>query len=135
MDKEKVLTLLNKALSMEYADVFLYQRHVDYFKNYPGLGDLFKNFSQMENKHADILSKEILRLGGEPVLNIQIPAGRKDIREIVRFHLANEEGAIEHYRRCSSLIDTDDRLKDLIDKIRIEEAIHAAALKQLLKLK
>lgn len=128
----KVAALLNKALVMEYGDIFLYQRHVDYFAKYPGIGDLFRNFSQMETRHADLLSLELKKLGFAPTTDFNLIDAKKSIREIVNQHLKNEQGAVALYNQCLKVI-TDHRLADVIDAIRIEETIHQAALAKLIK--
>lgn len=132
MDKEKVIALLNKALAMEYSDIFLYQRHVDYFKKYPGIGDLFRNFSQMETRHADILSLEIKKLGFTPTTDFHLIDAKKGLRDIISQHLKSEQSAVTLYSHCLKAV-TDSRLKEAIDAIRIEESIHEAALRQLAK--
>lgn len=132
MDKTKVAALLNKALVMEYGDIFLYQRHTDYFGKYPGIGDLFRNFSQMETRHADTLSLEIKKLGFTPLNDFQLVDSKKGIKEIVAQHLKNEQNAIGLYTQCLKLL-TDNRLTDVIDGIRVEETIHEAALAKLIK--
>ena len=132
MDKNKVAALLNKALALEYGDIFLYQRHVDYFAKYPGIGDLFRNFSQMETRHADILSLELKKLGFKPTTDFNLIDAKKGIKEIVGQHLRNEQVAVALYSQCLKLI-TDKRLEEIIDGIRIEETIHEAALAKLIK--
>lgn len=132
MDKNKVAALLNKALVMEYGDIFLYQRHSDYFRKYPGIGDLFSNFSKMETRHADILSLEIKKLGLTPSSDFHLLDAKKDIKAILAQHLKNEQGAVALYSQCLKLI-TDRRLEEIINGIRVEETIHEAALQKLLK--
>jgi len=132
MDNNKVAALLNKALVMEYSDIFLYQRHSDYFREYPGIGDLFRNFSQMETRHADILSLEINKLGVTPATDFHLIDSKKSIKEIIALHLKNEQGAVAIYRQCLKLI-TDRRLAGVIYGIRVEETIHEAALNKLIK--
>ena len=123
---------MNKALVMEYGDIFLYQRHVDYFQKYPGIGDLFRNFSQMETRHADIIALEISKLGLTPTTDFHLIDAKRSTREIIAQHLKNEQGAVALYRQCLKLI-TDQRLAGVIDAIRVEETIHEAALNKLIK--
>ena len=132
MDKNKVAALLNKALALEYGDIFLYQRHSDYFHKYPGIGDLFRNFSQMETRHADILSLEINKLGVTPTTDTHLIDGKKSIKEILSLHLKNEQNAVALYRQCLKLIH-DSRLEEIINGIIVEETIHEAALNKLVK--
>jgi len=132
MDKIKLVALLNKALAFEYGDIFLYQRHGEYFGKYPGIGDLFRNFSQMETRHADILAMEIGKLGFTPTTDFQLINAKKSIKEIINLHLKNENGAVAIYRQCLKLIH-DNRLAGIIDGIIIEETIHEAALNKLIK--
>src|SRR3989339_1290653 len=132
MDKIKLVALLNKALAFEYGDIFLYQRHGEYFGKYPGIGDLFRNFSQMETRHADILSLEINKLGVTPTTDTHLIDGKKSIKEILGLHLKNEQNAVALYRQCLKLIH-DSRLEEIINGIIVEETIHEAALNKLVK--
>ena len=123
---------MNKALVMEYGDIFLYQRHIDYFRKYPGIGGLFSNFSQMETRHANILSLEISKLGFTPGTDFHLIDSKKGIKELIAQHMKNEQGAVALYSQCLKLI-TDRRLAEIIDGIRVEETIHKAALNKLIK--
>ena len=124
---QALITLLNHALRMEYSDVFLYPRHADHLQKQPAIAELFRNFSQMEVRHADVLANAISRLGGQPNWDFHLLTGKKTFREIVNWHLAGERAAIKLYRKCIGLV-TDKRFKDILELIRLEETIHEAAL-------
>ncbi|MFH1226430.1 MAG: ferritin-like domain-containing protein [Planctomycetota bacterium] len=127
---DKIVELLNHALVMEYSDVFLYPRHGEYFGKHPAIAELFKNFSQMELRHADTLAIEISQLGGQPVWDFQLLTGKKRPEEIVHWHLDSERNAISHYEKCIRAA-SDKRLKEILSDIKAEETIHQAALEKI----
>ena len=129
---QKLIDQLNAALRMEYSDIFLYPRHSDFFKSHPAIAELFKNFSQMEVRHADILANEIHKIGGYPDWDFQLLTAKMTLPEIVKWHLASEHNSVKHYQKCINLA-TDKRLKEILDGIRIEESIHEAALNKISK--
>ncbi|MFA5793598.1 MAG: ferritin-like domain-containing protein [Candidatus Brocadiia bacterium] len=127
---QDLIELLNQALTMEYSDVFLYPRHSEHFNGQPAISELFKNFSQMELRHADTLAMEIHRLGGQPEWDFKLLTGKKQPSEIVSWHLNGERNAISHYDKCIKAAG-DRRLKEILSGIKAEEAIHQAALEKI----
>ncbi|MBI4833319.1 MAG: ferritin-like domain-containing protein [Planctomycetes bacterium] len=126
-NKEKLVTYLQKALRMEYSDIFLYPRHATSFAKHPWLVQLFHNFGQAESRHADLVSLEISRLGGTAEWDFGFTEGMKTPAEIVRSHLASEKKAISIYKKCVKLA-SNSNLRNILQNILTEETIHEAAL-------
>ena len=119
--------LLQKALKLEYSDIFLYPRHAPNLVKNPWHIQLFNYFGQSETRHADILSAEITKLGGISAWDFNILQGKKQPKDIIKYHLSAEHQAIKLYKQCLKLI-TEPRLKKLITNILQDETIHESTL-------
>lgn len=131
MDNDRLIKLLNDALQLEYAGVFLYPREAKIIKD-KNIASTFEQFGIMETRHADILSIRILELGGKPVWEFELLEGLSDLKEILKRHLELEEKAISLYQTIVEEIDDPD-IKIVLRGIKAEEEVHRDKIKELLK--
>ena len=142
-NKEKILQLLQEALSTELICVLRY-RH-DYFMA-KGLAskaaaDEFLEHANEELEHADRIAERIVQLGGEPNFEPSSLAGRshseyrtgKTLEEAIRENLVAERIAIDSYREIIQYIgDSDPTTRRLMEEILEVEEEHADDLADLL---
>src|SRR5258706_10642471 len=109
-DKEAVVRLLNEALATEIVCWLRYKRHGAMASHLGGIAgdaiqDELETHATEELGHADLISKRITQLGGEPDYDPKILASRAhaeyvaggSLEEMLREDLTAERIAIETY--------------------------------------
>lgn len=129
MQTEKIIFNLNKALQLEYSDVFLYPREAKLIKD-KTIASTFEEFGLMEIRHADLLAKRIFQLEGKPVWDFSLLPDRNDLGDIFKHHIEYENKAIDFYGKL--LEEVDDETKILLRGIKAEEETHLAKLEDFL---
>ena len=142
-NKEKVLELLNEALSTELVCVLRY-RH-DYFMakglSSKAAADEFLEHSNEELGHADQIAERIVALGGEPDLDPDRLKGRshaeyrigRTLQEAIKENLVAERIAIDSYREMILFVgDSDPTTRRMLEEILATEEQHADELADLL---
>lgn len=134
MDKNELISLLNKALQMEYVDIFLYPRQADIVKE-KTISNKFNEFGRMELRHADNISMQILQLGSKPVWEFTLLDPRDSVDSMLKDHLKGEERSIDMYNKIINLIEGEelDQLKLVIKGIKAEEEGHLEFIKKLIR--
>lgn len=129
MQTEEIIFELNKALQLEYSDVFLYPREANQIagKN-KMLAATFEEFGLMEVRHADLLSRRILDLGGKPVWNFFILEDHPELKDIVSRHIDYETRSVDFYGKLLGQVDEETKI--LLRGIRGEEETHLAKLRE-----
>jgi bacterioferritin len=142
-DRDTVLRLLNEALATEIVCTLRYRRH--FFMamgvNSESVKTEFKEHSDEELAHADLIAERIVQLGGEPDFN---PAGITSrshaeyvqggsLEDMIRENLVAERIAIDSYREMIQYLgDKDPTSRRLMEQILAVEEEHAEDLSSLL---
>ncbi len=115
MSKEKLITMINKAITMEHAARIQYLTHVECVS---GLGSAsiiarLKEIASDEKEHEDIF-REMLGgyLGGIPSMEIATTHPADGINNILETNLKDEKEAVDFYSEImKELKETRDELK------------------------
>lgn len=130
MQTYEIIFNLNKALQMEYSDVFLYPREAKMIKD-SMISSCFEKFGLMEIRHADMLSQRIIALGGKPAWDFALLEDKTDLKDILNRHIGYETRAIDFYGKL--LEEVDGETKIILRGIRAEEEVHLSKVKELLE--
>ena len=143
-NKEKVIELLNEALSTELVCVLRY-RH-DYYMargiHSNAVATEFLEHSNEEQAHADQIAERIVQLGGEPDFNPDTITSRshaeyrigKTLQEAIKENLVAERIAIDSYREMIQFIgEGDSTTRRMLEEILATEEEHADDLADLLQ--
>ena len=125
--KDTVIFNLNKALQLEYFDVFSYPREANLIKDNV-IKSKFEEFGLMEIRHADLLSQRILALGGKPIWDFHLMQGENDLKKIISRHIDYEQRAIDFY--ADLIKEVDDQTRIFLRGIKSEEEAHLSQLKE-----
>lgn len=128
MQTHEIIFNLNKALQLEYTDVFLYPREAKLIKD-KTIASVFEQFGLMEVRHADLLAQRILQLKGKPVWDFSLLEEVKELKDIINRHLDYEERAISLYTKL--ITEVDEETKIILRGIKAEEEGHLTTLKSL----
>ena len=129
MQVHEVIFNLNKALQLEYTDIFLYPREAKMLGDIT-VASVFEQFGLMEIRHADLLAKRILELEGKPVWDFSLLENKKDIQEIVSRHMDYEKRSIDFYEKIIPQVDEETKI--ILMGIKAEEEKHLAKLKEII---
>ena len=127
MEMHEVVFNLNKALQLEYSDVFLYPREAKLIED-RSIASIFENFGLMEIRHADLLARRILELNGKPVWDFSLLEDKKELKDIIDRHIDYEQRAISFYGKL--IPEVDEETKIILRGIKAEEEEHLATLKE-----
>lgn len=119
----KLIELLNKALSAEYQASFQYLNHYNNVRGkYTDIVDHFKSHMEEENGHASRLVQRIYVLGGAPVMKIDPPVApyTDDVDEALKQDIVGERVAIELY---SAIISYCESINDRATQVMIEDIL------------
>jgi len=128
MQAHEIVFNLNKALQYEYSDIFLYPREAKLIKD-KVISSLFEEFGVMEIRHADLLAKRILELGGKPVWDFFLLQDKTELKDILAWHIDRETGGVDLYGRLVEQVD--DETKILLRGIKAEEQMHLDKIREL----
>lgn len=143
-DRGTVLRLLNEALATEIVCTLRYRRHFFMASgvNSESVKTEFKEHSDEELGHADLIAERIVQLGGEPDFN---PAGITSrshaeyvqggsLDDMIRENLVAERIAIDSYREMIRYLgDKDPTSRRLMEQILAVEEEHAEDLSSMLE--
>lgn len=129
--KNKLIELLNEALSQEYSDVFLYPREAKTIED-KKVAEKFEQFGAMEIRHADIISLKLLELSEKPTWDFTLLKGGFSLKEILEYHRDAEKKSILLYNKCIEATD-DDNFKIVLMGIKSDEESHAKYVEEALK--
>ena len=128
--KQDIIGNLNKALQLEYSDIFLYVREAKLIQDNI-INQYFEKFGLMEIRHADMLAQRILALGGRPIWDFHLLEDKDNLKDTLTRHIDSEAMIIDFYG--SLLEKVDEETKIILRGIRAEEETHLAKLKESLK--
>ncbi|HHT9118728.1 MAG TPA: ferritin-like domain-containing protein [Candidatus Hypogeohydataceae bacterium YC38] len=134
MAKDKVIEVLNKALTEELTALLQYMQHHYLYQgaNSPSVRDLLKKVSMTEMKHAYVLGERVAALGGMPTTKpepIKVP--KKSI-DMIKADLEDEIKAVEDYKKWIKEVSEDPVSRLMLEKILGDEEEHVTDLQALL---
>lgn len=98
MQTHEIIFNLNKALQLEYSDVFLYPREAQLIAGKDKvIASMFEEFGLMEVRHADLLARRILQLKGKPVWDFALLENKTNLKDILIHHVDYETRTIDFY--------------------------------------
>lgn len=128
MQTNEIIVELNKALHLEYSDVFLYAREAKII-NDKTVALVFEKFGLMEVRHADLLSRRIIDLGGKPIWDFYVLESKTNLKDILLRHIEFESRAVDFYGRLLEQVNAETKI--ILRGIRAEEEEHLAKLKEI----
>jgi len=104
------------------------------------IAEIFEKISITEMRHHELLGKTIVKLGGVPYyvngrnmpFRISCINPTRNLKEILRNNIKDEERAIENYERAIDRIDNES-IKDLLKRIIEDEQVHLKTLQTVLE--
>jgi len=123
MNKEKVINMINQAISLEY------QAYMQYFyqslklrgvSTMP-LRQLLAKEADIELGHSKILATHVAYMGGTPTCTVNSPMVGETTQEMIQNNIAREEEAIKLYREILPLVEEDEQLYEIIRQILQDE--------------
>jgi bacterioferritin len=144
LDRELAVNLLNGALATEIVCVLRYRRHHFMARGLESepIAAEFMAHANEELSHADLISRRIVQLGGEPDWSPSLLAQRAhaeyiaggDLSGMVRENLIAERIAIETYRDLIHFFgERDPTTRRMLEGILATEEEHADELSDLLQ--
>lgn len=127
MQAHEIVFNLNKALQLEYSDVFLYPREARLIED-KVIASTFEEFGLMEIRHADILARRIIQLEGKPVWDFFVLPDSPTLKDMLIRHIDYENRAIDFYGNLLEKVDEETKI--LLRGIKAEEEVHLAKLKE-----
>jgi rubrerythrin len=140
VDIKELIKSFNNTMLLEIIASAKYEKDAYSLANYPKISGLFKNFAEMEKKHAQVFHNLIVRLGGTPdiiddTLYIKTTPGNateQEVEEILKQHLRDEQKAIKLYSEYAERAG-DNNMKEELKIILIEKSLHESTLKRLIR--
>lgn len=122
MAKQKLIDALNQDLALELGAITQYMWHhaMAEGRESPAIGELFKEISIVEMKHAEAFAERIVYLGGRPTTKPgEIKMGG-DLTKMITDDLEGERHAIKQYKAHLKLCE---EANDPVTRRMLEEII------------
>ncbi len=136
MDKNKVVEILNKALTEELTALMQYMQHHYLYKgsNAQCVKELLKKLSFTEMDHAYKLGERIATLGGMPTTKPNPPEVPKRGVDMLKVNLKAEQDAVVSYRGWIKVVDAegDPTSRNILEDFLADEEEHVAELEAIL---
>ncbi|NOY53105.1 MAG: hypothetical protein GXP58_05725 [Deltaproteobacteria bacterium] len=123
METERVITLMNKAVALEYQAFIQYFYQSLKVRGYStlALSQFLAAEADVELGHAKLLAEMVVNLGGDPAESVEpVEVGRTP-DEMIRNNIVREEQAIGIYRELLPLLSEHEYMYDTINKILLDE--------------
>jgi len=134
MDTESVVTLMNKAVELEYQAFIQYFYQSLKLRGYSTLA--FSQFlateADVELGHAKLLAEMVVNLGGDPAESVEPVNVGETPEEMIRNNIGREEMAIDIYRELLPLLQENEYMYDTINNILLDEVKDLAEFRALL---
>ena len=128
MASKKLLTLMNKAIAREIQVSIQYMWQHVLWKGVDGFAvkDELKSIAITEMKHAEEIAERLAYFGGEPTTKPEPIFVGKNLKQMLRQDVKDEQGAIKLYKQIVELAqkETDYTTMRLFRKILAEEEDH-----------
>ena len=139
---EKDIVLLSKAFSGCLSETtavlqYIFQHYITKDKK---VAEIFKRISMCEMHHHSILGEIIVSLGGTPYytnghggdFSTQCVYEGKDLLEILKQNIKDEQGAIDHYENIKKQL-SNNLLVEVVDRIILDELAHIDTFTKLIE--
>ena len=135
MDKGQVIDKLNEIVRHEWTGVVQYTQHSflvqDLWREV--YAPLFRKGAEESLHHARLVGDKIVALGGIPTVERGEVRQSADLREMLRYGLEFERGAVKLYGEALALCQDNHPLRVLLENIILEEQQGAEHLEKLLR--
>jgi bacterioferritin len=123
MNTDQVITLMNKAIEVEYQAFiqYFYQSLLLKGFNTLALSQFLAAEADVELGHAKLLAEMVVNLGGHPSDRIEPVQIGNTPREMIQNNINREEQAIEVYRKLLPLVEENEYMSDTIYNILLSE--------------
>jgi len=123
MNKDQVITLMNKAVELEYQAFIQYFYQSLLLKGYNtlALSQFLATEADVELTHAKLLAEMVVSLGGMPSDRIEPVEIGANPKEMLQKNLDREGKAIEVYRKLLPLVEENEYMWDTINNILLAE--------------
>jgi bacterioferritin len=135
MDTAEVINKLNEIVRWEWTGVVQYTQHSflvqDLWREV--YTPLFRKGADESLHHARMIGDKIVALGGTPTVERGEVRQSTDLREMLRYDLEIERGAVRLYGEALALCQDDHPLRVMLENIILEEQQGAEHLEKLLR--
>ena len=135
MDKGQVIDKLNEIVRHEWTGVVQYTQHSflvqDLWREV--YAPLFRKGAEESLHHARLVGDKIVALGGIPTVERGEVRQSADLREMLRYGLEFERGAVKLYGEALALCQDNHPLRVLLENIILEEQQGVEHLEKLLR--
>jgi bacterioferritin len=123
MNEDKVISLMNRAIELEYQAFIQYFYQSLKLKGYTTLAmsQFLAAEADIELGHAKLLADMVVNMGGEPSAKIEPVVLGDNPEEMIRNNIGREEKAIEIYRQLLPLLQDNEYMYDTINNILLAE--------------
>lgn len=128
---EQLLSILNKALTLEYTLIVHYPRLASMVKD-ADTRKLVNELGSASIKHADVVADAIIRLGGKPSWSFDAFPSQVDLVDIFQTQLGKEKTARDLHKQSAYMVSVSE-LKDRFEEIAGEEESHIEIVENILK--
>ncbi len=118
MDTQKIITTLNKAVSLEHAAALQYQQHALLVNGLwrKVFADFFEGQSKTALSHAHTFGQKIVSLGGVPSVEVGTTVHQStDLEEMLQQDLALEKEAMQAYLEAHALAEGNVALRSMLE--------------------
>jgi bacterioferritin len=134
MDRAKVISKLNEIVRHEWTGVVQYTQHSflvhDLWRE--PYSKMFQEGADESLRHARVIGDKIVALGGTPTVERGEIRQSTDLREMLRYDMEFEQGAVRLYGEALALSQDDNPLRIMLENILVEEQEGAEHLAKLL---
>ncbi|NKE73530.1 ferritin-like domain-containing protein [Candidatus Manganitrophus noduliformans] len=137
MNRQAVIDLLNRAVSLEYASAIMYQQHSLLVQGVHREvhSSLFRKMSESSFRHAREIGEYIVALGAVPTVEPATIRQSADLNEMLRLGLEVETTALETYKEGVSLVSDDIPLRVMLEHLAQDEYLHLTEIEKMLGMK
>jgi len=118
MDKQKMITALNKAIALEHSATFQYQQHALLVNGFwrKVFADFFTSGAESSLEHARKFGRKVVALGGVPTVELGSPILQStDLEEMLRQDLTLEKTTLQAYLDAHALTEGDIALRTMLE--------------------
>jgi bacterioferritin len=135
MDTSKVINKLNEIARHEWTGVVQYTQHSflvqDLWREV--YSKMFREGAEESLRHARTVGDKIVAMGGTPTVERGEVQQSTDLREMLRYDLEFERGAVRLYGEALDLCQDDHPLRVMLENIILEEQQGAEHLEKVLR--
>jgi rubrerythrin len=127
----RLVSLLNEAMSMEYGAIFLLPQHIAQLDD-ENLKAELRAITEMEVEHAEKTAEMIFALGAFPKADLPTLRVETDLTRILETHIEGEQNAIGLYARAAADMPSAE-MRETLDQLRKDEESHLLILQRALR--